>query len=224
MKKGDFIWLFALAVIVLFFVFPSTHRIFLTITQEHPFITGFFKFFVLASMGELLALRILKNEWNKPTGFIYRSVIWGFLGVVIVLMFDVFASGMTAVFTKGLLPGKGSKFAFAFLTSTVMNLTFAPAFMAFHRFTDTYIDLAYQNEIARPSLAEVIKHIDWYNFVSFVVLKSLPFFWIPAHTLTFMLAQEYRVLTAALLSIALGAILAFAKRETVTEGTVGQSL
>ena len=214
MKKGDLIWLLVFAVIVLFLVMPSTHRLFLALTLNHPFITGFLKFFVLASLGELLAIRILKNEWSKPAGFIYRSVIWGFLGVVIVLMFDIFASGMTTAFTKGLLPGKESKLVFAFFTSTVMNLTFAPTFMAFHRFTDTYIDLACQREISRPRLEEVIKHIDWHNYVSFVVLKTLPFFWIPAHTVTFLLPQEYRVLSAALLSVALGALLAYAKRET----------
>jgi hypothetical protein len=48
--------------------------------------------------------------------------------------------------------------------------------------------------------------------VSFVLLRTIPFFWIPAHTLTFMLPPEYRVLAAAMLSVALGAILAFAKR------------
>ena len=55
--------------------------------------------------------------------------------------------------------------------------------------------------------------IDWNGFVSFVVVKTIPLFWIPAHTVTFMLAPEYRVVVAAFLSIALGGILSFAKKK-----------
>jgi hypothetical protein len=43
-------------------------------------------------------------------------------------------------------------------------------------------------------------------------VKTIPIFWIPAHTITFLLPSEYRVLSAAFLSIALGTILAFAKK------------
>jgi hypothetical protein len=59
----------------------------------------------------------------------------------------------------------------------------------------------------------VVDKIDFYGFISFVVLKTIPIFWIPAHTVTFLLPPEYRVLMAAFLSIALGGILAFAKRK-----------
>ena len=59
----------------------------------------------------------------------------------------------------------------------------------------------------------VLARIDWQGFIGFVVLKTVPFFWIPAHTVTFLLPPEYRVLVAASLSIALGAILAYAKRK-----------
>jgi len=58
----------------------------------------------------------------------------------------------------------------------------------------------------------VVGTIDWQGFFGFVVAKTIPLFWIPAHTVTFLLPPEYRVLAAAFLSIALGAILAFAKR------------
>ena len=45
-----------------------------------------------------------------------------------------------------------------------------------------------------------------------IVLISLAAFWIPAHTLTFSLAAEWRIVCAAFLSIALGVILSFAAR------------
>ena len=54
------------------------------------------------------------------------------------------------------------------------------------------------------------------GFVSFVLMKTIPIFWIPAHTITFLLPSEYRVLSAAFLSIALGAILAFAKKKKIS--------
>jgi hypothetical protein len=44
-------------------------------------------------------------------------------------------------------------------------------------------------------------------------MKTIPFFWIPAHTLTFLLPSEYRVLAAAMLSIALGLILTITKKK-----------
>ncbi len=92
---------------------------------------------------------------------------------------------------------------------------FAPTFMAAHRITDTLIDLGNGKMagISKISLAEIVKKIDWYSFVAFVVRKTIPFFWIPAHTVTFLLPPEYRVLAAAFLSLALGGILAFAKRK-----------
>jgi len=43
---------------------------------------------------------------------------------------------------------------------------------------------------------------------NFIFKRTIPFFWIPAHTITFLLPPEFRVLFAALLGIALGLILA----------------
>jgi len=150
---------------------------------------------------------------------IYRFIIWGFIGMTFALVFSLFGSGVASVMKKGaLLPAikEGSityTILFAFFTSTFMNLIFAPTFMAFHRITDTYIDLGNGklNEICKVKLFDVVKSIDWYGYLSFIVCKTIPFFWIPAHTVTFILPEEYRVLTAALLSIVLGAILAVSK-------------
>jgi len=61
------------------------------------------------------------------------------------------------------------------------------------------------------SLSRLIATIDWDNLIGFVVVKTIPFFWIPAHTIVFMLPGEYRVLVAAYLSIALGIILSYSK-------------
>jgi len=63
------------------------------------------------------------------------------------------------------------------------------------------------------NLTKVVQRIDTASFVTFVVMKTVPYFWIPAHTLTFLLPSEYRILAAAMLSIALGLILTIAKKK-----------
>ncbi len=211
MKKGDFFWLLALATIAALLLIPRTHETFVQQTLVHPYLVGFAKFLVLATMGELLALRIVVGSWSAPKGLIPRAVIWGLLGMVIVLVFEVYAGGVVGALRKGLLPGGSSKLAFAFFVSTIMNLTFAPAMMLTHRMTDTYLDLKYEGQDA--GVADIVARIDWKGFISFVLFKTIPCFWIPAHTITFLLPPEYRVLAAALLSIALGALLAFAKKK-----------
>lgn len=221
MKKNDFIWIAALAAVVFILVFPATHTAFLKATKLHPYIMGFVKVSILATMGELLAIRIATGDYKKPAGLIYRFIIWGFIGMTFVVVFEIFASGVLGAMNKGLLPklaaGTGATFLTAFLTSTLMNLIFAPTFMALHRVTDTYIDLGggRLGSISKVKLTDVVKKIDWNGFVGFVVVKTIPIFWIPAHTVTFMLPAEYRVLMAAMLSIALGGILAFSKRRAV---------
>jgi len=192
--------------------------LFAELTIAHPYLMGFVKFAVLATVGELIAIRIVGGRWKIPPGLVYRTVVWGVLGMGIVLMFEIFFAGTTSALSKGLLYGGNASLQPIFkavFTSAIMNLTFAPTFMAFHRFTDTTIDMVCGEgkKIGDIQLSEVTRRIDWQGFVSFVVLKTIPFFWIPAHTVTFLLPPEYRILVAASLSIALGAILAYAKRK-----------
>jgi hypothetical protein len=212
MKWGDLVWFLVLAGVFAALADPFTRDMFVAVTGQHPYVIGFAKFFVLAAMGEWLARRIASGSWNRPPALLLRAVIWGCLGAAIVLAFEIFAGGVAAALRKGMLPGGESRIAFAFFVSTTMNLTFAPAMMLFHRVTDTFIDLRHSRPGAPVSVASVVAAIDWNGFVSFVLLKTIPYFWIPAHTVTFLLPPEYRVLAAAFLSIALGAILAFAKR------------
>lgn len=220
-KKSDLIWGIGLLLVIFILTSPYTHKMFLAATKTHPYITGFFKVGILATMGELLAIRIVKGNYAKPLGMVYRFVIWGFIGMAFAVVFALFAGGVGAVMKDGLLPvGKegtlANKILSAFFTSTFMNLAFAPTFMAFHRITDTYIDLGQGqlSNILKVKLYDVVENIDWHGYIGFVVCKTIPIFWIPAHTITFLLPSEYRVLTAALLSIVLGAILATSKAKT----------
>lgn len=213
------VWFGALFAVAFILLYPTTHAVFVAATKTHPYLMGFIKVGILATMGELMALRIASGEWKKPVGLQYRAFVWGILGMSFVIVFDIFANGVSGSMNKALLPAipanKGAdQLLFAFFTSAFMNLIFGPTFMLFHRVTDTFIDLGEGrlSKIMKIKLREVIGKIDFYGFISFVVIKTIPIFWIPAHTITFMLPPEYRVLMASFLSIAMGGILAFAKR------------
>lgn len=216
--RGDLAWTAALVAVAAFLFIPATHRLFVDVTAAHPYIVAFVKFAILATMGELLATRINAGAWVRRTALPARSAIWGLLGVLIVLVFEIFGSGVKSAMGKGLLPGGDSHFLFALFVSTTMNVLFAPTMMFAHRLSDTWLDLrsASRSEggSRNPGLAEVVARIDMKGFVGFVLFRTIPLFWIPAHTLTFLLPPVYRVLAAAFLSIALGAILAFARGRT----------
>jgi hypothetical protein len=57
---------------------------------------------------------------------------------------------------------------------------------------------------------KILSGMNWDVQWNFVFKKTIPFFWYPAHTITFLLPVEFQVLFAALLGIALGTILALA--------------
>lgn len=219
MKKGDLLWIGGLLAVIAFLLIPTTHEVFISMTTNHPYIMGFIKVAILATMGEVLAIRIVAGDYSTPVGVIWRMIIWGFLGMAFALVFPLFAGGVAAAKAGGLLPAfaEGSFAATlftAFMISCCMNIIFAPTMMGFHRLTDTYIELANGKlgNLKNVSLGQVTRAIDWKGLVGFVYFKTIPVFWIPAHTITFLLPAEYRVLMAAFLSIALGGILAFAKR------------
>ncbi len=217
MQRGDIVWGAMLAAISAGLVIPATHELFLSATRAHPYLMGFAKVAILATMGELLARRINISNWDSPVGLPWRVVVWGFIGMSFVAVFELFSSGTSSLIAKSLLPAfageYGTKLSQAFWTSTLMNLIFAPGFMALHRITDGFIDEGggTWSGIRSTSLTTVVQKQDWPGFVGFVLLRTIPLFWIPAHTITFLLAPEYRVLMASYLSIALGGILAFAR-------------
>lgn len=211
MRKGDFIWGIALAGVLAFLVVPATNKIFVSATTQHPYPMAFIKYFILASMGELLGRRLTSGDWSKPTGFGARMVVWGFIGMVIMVVFAILADGVVSLQHRGILPDTNSRLLTAFLTSLFSNAIFGPVFMTFHRFSDTYIDVRFSTGKS-PSVKELTRMIDWDNIVSFVILKTLVFWWIPANTLIFYMPGEYRIITAAMMSICLGVILTIAKR------------
>lgn len=214
---------FIIAVFAVFaavLIIPASRAVFETLSSDHPYLMGFVKFALLATAGELIAIKMASGKFAKPAYLTARIVIWGLIGIWITYMMKMFFIGSGALMTAGLLPGgKLSDGVFwktlirAFATSATMNLTFGPTFMAVHKCSDTYLALRAQNGKG-IKLSEVIDAVDWKRFVSFTLFKTVPIFWIPAHTLTFLLPPAYQVMLAALLSVALGIILNLRKKST----------
>lgn len=192
-----------------------TREFFLSFASTYKYVGGFIKFMFLASIGDIIGKRIKTKKWSLPSGFIYKALVWGFIGILVVMVFGLYDEGVWYLQDNNLLPNTKYIIVHALLVSTIMNLTFGPMMMAFHRVTDTFIELRVAKE--KVSLTDTIYKIDWNNFISFVVLKTIPFFWIPAHTITFILSPEYRVIFAALLGIFLGLLLGMVKGGTVNE-------
>ncbi|WP_372997199.1 hypothetical protein [Lutispora sp.] len=212
MKKGDFIWGFGLLIWILILVLPASREVFISATESYPYIGGFIKFAVLATMGDLIGIRIIRGNYIMPKGVIYRVFVWGVIGLMVTLVFTIYMGGVAAAQAVGRLPFNGSNIAQALFGSAIMNLTFGPMMMAFHRFTDMYIDTKYEKPGVKITLGDLIDKIDWHSLVEFSWVKTCTLFWIPAHTIVFLLPGQYRVLVSAFLSIALGLLLAMAKK------------
>lgn len=219
MKKGDFIWVGVLVLWISILVIPDSREIFISTTEAYPYIGGFIKFAILATMGELLGIRVMQGKWKKPNGIIFRATIWGVIGVITTLAMSVFPAGVAKAQEIGKLPFQGYVFANALITSTVMNIIQSPTIFLFHKCTDTYIDEKHSRKDKKVTLKDVAAKIDWYTYLNFTVLKTIPFFWIPCHTIVFLLPPEYRVIASAFASIALGLILALANKNKVKQTT-----
>jgi hypothetical protein len=161
-KKGAGPLLFsiiAVAAFILILAVEPSRELFKAATAVHPFLMGFVKFALLATVGELLAIRLTKKAWSFPSGFFARAFVWGFLGMVIALMFKVYSGGVAYIVQVGLIPGTSGRLLPAFLCSLIMNVTFAPTMMIFHKITDTAITMKYNRE-RLVSLKNVVGNID----------------------------------------------------------------
>jgi len=223
MKKDIFFIGFILILFLPFYLFPSLYEGYLQFNREHAYIMAFVKFAILSTSGEMLGLRIKTGNYNAPEfGILPRAVIWGFLGVWIAISMKIFSTGAPYIVEylglKGTVaamagPFSPEKLAGAFATSLAMNTSFAPVFMTIHKITDTHImnNGGKMGALLKPiPFGNTLASLNWKVQWGFVFKKTIPFFWIPAHTLTFILPADFQVLFAALLGIALGVILAVA--------------
>ncbi len=227
MKKQDLIFIVCcVAFFGFFFVIEPLKAWFLGMSSYKDWrylMMAFLKFGILSTLGEMIGLRIVKGKYNeKGFGIAPRAIVWGFLGMAISMAMTIFSQG-TPAFLAGLGVDTSPEADFctlllvAFSISVTMNCFFAPVFMTFHKITDMHI-LAHGGTMkgffSHPiHMAQSFKKINWDVQWNFVFKKTIPFFWFPAHTVTFMLPPEFRVLFAALLGVALGIILSVAAKK-----------
>lgn len=220
-------WGVIVVVLLPFFLSDSVYQFYLKSNSQHPYLLSFIKFAFLATAGEMIASRIKNGQYLvKGFGIFPRAVIWGLFGIWISFMMKTLSVGVPMAL-KGFgiigvaeaMSGEFSalKFLGAFSISLIMNTSYAPVFMTMHKITDIHI--ANLNGSAKALITPIpmgrilSEQIDWKRQWSFVFKKTVPLFWIPAHTITFLLPSSAQVLFAALLSVFLGLILSFATKK-----------
>ena len=219
MKKHDVIFIICcLAFISLFIIVEPLKVWFLNyskLTDWHAMLMAFLKFAILATLCESIGLRIQKGVYNyKGFGILPRAVVWGVLGMAISMAMTVFAAGTPAFLANMGVDitsqAFGTRLLKAFCISISINLIFAPIFMTLHKVTDTHImsNGGTLSGLFTPiRFKEIFTNLNWGVLYGFVFKKTIPLFWIPAHTITFMLPPQWRVLFAAFLGVILGVLL-----------------
>ena len=227
MKRTDLY--FAVAIVAIFLPFvvcEPLYEWYKAFNAAHGMVMSFLKFGILSTMGEMLGCRISTGRYLTPNfGLLPRMLVWGVLGMGINMAMIIFSKG-TPMFMEymGMENAVASftaegfsmeKLWVALAVSVAMNTIFAPVFMTLHKITDAHIAAhggSLRALVTPIPMAERFAAIDWQAQWGFVFKKTIPLFWYPAHTITFLLPAEQRVLFAALLGIALGVLLAVSKR------------
>lgn len=223
MKKSDLLFITISALCFSPFLFSEVFGIYMQANTSHPYWLAFIKFAILATYGEIIGLRIKTGRYSeKGFGILPRAIVWGLLGVWIAIAMKTFATGAPVMAQSLGIEGvadamKGTlsmeKVIGAFLISLMMNTSFGPVFMTIHKITDTHILAnggSLKAMITPLPFGRILASLNWNVQWGFVFKKTIPFFWIPAHTITFLLPPQYQVLFAALLGVVLGVILSIA--------------
>lgn len=228
MKKQDLYFILGVVVLLLpFFVCSPVYEWYHSFNAEHGMIMSFLKFAILSTLGEVIGLRISAGVYSrKGFGILPRMLVWGVLGMGINMAMIIFSNGTpaflqylgmsdaTAVFHASELSWQ--KVLVAFAISVSMNSIFAPVFMTLHKVTDTHILTTggtLKGFLTPIPMKKIIAELNWGVLWGFVFKKTIPLFWFPAHTITFLLPGNMRVLFAALLGVVLGVLLAVAARK-----------
>ena len=224
MKKSDFkLLLVVIGTLAIFKFVPNVYEAYKDFNHLHGVVLSFVKFALLATLGESIGLRIVSGKYNKQGfGLIPRALVWGCLGVFIKFSFIVFITGTPNLLHYLGFPIDGTimkgdfsvlKLLGSFSISVLLNTIFAPVMMTLHKITDGHITNTggtLSGFFTKIKVVEIVKNMNWSVMINFVFKKTIPFFWISAHTITFLLPADFQILFAALLGVVLGVILAFA--------------
>lgn len=160
---------------------------------QYPWLSAALQFAVLGTLGEVVAASARNRVFAlpcSPARLALKVVAWAVLGLVIKAGFVGMKGFTEALLAREVLPawcaaGVGHALALSVLT----NVFFGPQMMAFHRWEDNLI----------------LGRRDWAGMDR--AWRTLIWFWIPAHTITFSLPRDYQIGLAAVWGLVLGIIL-----------------
>jgi hypothetical protein len=168
-------------------------EIYLNWVTQNPFLSAAIQFGILGTLGEVVSFSIQKKKiaipgtWLQILGKVFA---WAVLGIVIKYGFAGMKGFTQALLDHQLLPAfMGAGLGWAFAVSVFTNVFFGPQMMAFHRLEDNLI-------LGQRGFKGITNA--W---------KTLIWFWIPAHTITFLLPADLQIGLAALWSLVLGIIM-----------------
>lgn len=167
--------------------------------HSSPILSAMIQFAILGTLGEIVSKWIIQKNFKYPFSLgktLWKMLVWSTLAIGIKYAFKGFGGFLGYLIEAGMWPAfQEGSFGYAFSLSALMNLQFGLTLVIVHRVLD--------------NLAEEIKN--WKNMDK--SMFSLLWFWIPAHTVTFMMPDDLRIGLAALWSVALGLILGFYNRK-----------
>ena len=183
------------------------------VVGHYPYISGFLKVGLLATLGEMIKVRGKTGSWKTPD-LIAKFIVWGVYGMLFTIAFAIFGKGIHAIMGTPVWPltfenDTVQKIWQGFSTSLWANLIFCYPMMLSHEYWNTCI-----NRKRLLGGGEFLEGIDKHIWGSFM-LKTIVVFWIPAHTITFSLDPQFQVLMSAYLSLALGFILTIKPKKKV---------
>lgn len=162
----------------------------------NPWLSAALQFAVLGTLGEVVAASARRRMAAlpcTPAQLALKVVAWAVLGLVIKAGFTGMKGFVHALLEHGVLPGWcATGIGHALALSVLTNVFFGPQMMAFHRWEDNLI----------------LGRRGWTGLGTAV--RTLVWFWIPAHTVTFSLPRDYQIGLAAVWGLVLGVILGWA--------------
>ena len=162
-------------------------QVYLDWVTLNPMLSAAIQFAILGTFGEIISFSIQKKKFAIPCSWLQlmgKMIAWAGM------------KGFTqALLDHQLLPAfLGAGLGKAFTVSVFTNVFFGPQMMAFHRVEDNLI-------LGQKGFHGITKA--W---------KTLIWFWIPAHTITFLLPADLQIGLAALWSLVLGIIMGATKK------------
>lgn len=171
---------------------------YLTWVTQNPILSAAIQFAILGTLGEVISFSVQKKKIAIPCTWLQllgKVIAWAVLGIVIKYGFAGMKGFVLALLDHQLLPAFLSEgLGWAFAVSLFTNILFGPQMMAFHRVEDNLI-------LGQKGFQGITNA--W---------KTLIWFWIPAHIITFLLPPDLQIGLAAVWSLVLGIIMGATKK------------